>query len=81
MPSLEIRVDSAGADYVPHVFMVLKDDNGNEQSWGYAPEKTHNFWGPGKVYDETGHEYDKSWTYEISEQQLFDLQQYVIANC
>jgi len=77
MPTVEIRIDSGGIDGVPHVFLVLTDQFGNEHGWGFAPAEHLDWWGPGKVYDDTLHEYDQSWSQEITQDQFIDLQSYI----
>ncbi|MDB5814896.1 MAG: hemolysin-type calcium binding protein, partial [Rhodocyclales bacterium] len=77
MPSVEVRVDSGGADGVPHAFIVTTDKFGNEHGFEFAPAEHLNLWGPGKVYDDTNHEYDNSWSYEITQQQFDDLQGFI----
>lgn len=77
MPRVEVRIDSGGQDGVPHAFIVLTDEFGNEQGYGFAPREHLNLWGPGKVYDDTDHEYDRSWSYDISQQQFDDLESFI----
>ena len=77
MPTVEVRIDSGGTDNVPHAFIVLTDELGNEHGYGFAPAAHLNFWGPGKVDDNTEHEFDNSWTLQITQQQFNDLESYV----
>jgi len=79
MPSVEVRVDRGGSDGVPHVFLVLHGDDGSMEGSGYGPEPT-TMWGgagPSRVQDDTNHEFDRSWTYQVTQQQFDDVRAYI----
>ena len=37
MPSIEIRVDIGGSDFIPHTFVVITGSDGQERGYGLAP--------------------------------------------
>lgn len=74
---LEVRVANGSITNPPHVFIVLTDEFGNEQGYGFAPKVDMDLWGPGKIYDDTKHRYDHSDPYEITAKQYEDLVSYV----
>ncbi|MEF8703548.1 MAG: hypothetical protein V5B32_09900 [Candidatus Accumulibacter sp. UW26] len=47
VPIVEIRIDSAGSDGIPHAFMVLTDSFGNVEGYGFATAEHLNIWGAG----------------------------------
>jgi Ca2+-binding RTX toxin-like protein len=80
MPTVEIRVDPGSlTDPIPHIFIVVTDQFGNQQGYGFHPVVNNNIWGPGVVKNDLNHDYDpnKSRTIELTEQQLTDLQTYL----
>lgn len=74
---LEVRVANGSITNPPHVFIVLTDEFGNEQGYGFAPKVNMDLWGPGKIYDDTKHRYDHSDPYEITAKQYEDLVSYI----
>ena len=57
MPTIEIRVDVTG---VPHSFIIIDNGAGFVQGYGFAPSTPSDPMGPGRIYSDTGHEYDFS---------------------
>ena len=79
MPSVEIRVDTGGANGIPHTFMVIDNGAGFVQAYGFAPVQT-GLWGPGHVSDDNGHEHQphlSSGPIEISAEQYNMLVAYI----
>lgn len=75
MPTIEVRVDVTG---IPHTFIVITDDNGHQEGWGFAPKEAGDTFGPGNIYDDTNHVYDFSTTpQELTQQQYQDLKNFI----
>ncbi len=75
--SLEVRVANGSITNPPHVFIVLTDEFGNEQGYGFAPKINMDLWGPGEISDDTNHRYDQREPYEITAKQYEDLVSYI----
>lgn len=58
MPSVELRVDTGGSDWIPHSFIVVTGPDGVERGYGLAPREHGTLTGDGKIYDDTNHEYN-----------------------
>ncbi len=72
--SVELRtyIGIGGDSILPHTFLVTKDQYGNEQYWGFAPEETELI-GPGQI-DIEWHPYDStSGQIPLTEQQYLNL--------
>ena len=47
--SVEVRVDSGRTNVIPHAFIVLTDEFGNQQGYGFSPAKYLDLWGREKL--------------------------------
>lgn len=75
MPTIQVRVDVTD---IPHTFIVITDDNGNQEGWGFAPKEAGEMFGEGNIYDDTNHPYDYSTTpQELTQQQYQDLKDFI----
>src|SRR6266540_4515915 len=74
MATVQVRVDSTG---IQHMFLFITDDDGNSAGYGFHPATPGSPWTYGKVRDDTDHVFDKSWTYDLTPQQLADLQAFI----
>ena len=75
--SVDVRIDFGSKNGVPHAFIVLTDEFGNQQGYGFAPSKNLDLWGPGIILDNTNHPYDNHWSYDLSQEQYDDLTSYI----
>lgn len=68
-----------GASVLGHMWYSLDDGNGSKRSYGFAPIKHGDPWGPGKVYNNDDSNYlssDYSVTVEITTEQFIALENF-----
>ncbi len=51
--NVDVRVFDGSFNRPPHAFIVLFDEFGNKQGFGFAPSADLDLWGPGKIFDDT----------------------------
>ena len=66
MPKVTIYTDTWG---VPHTFLGVTDSDGNEIKRGFGPVESLSIVTDGKVYDDAGHEYQNSYSFDITQEQ------------